>query len=292
MLDAALVERCAFGAHQRGVTHILQSDAALVTFGLDTDGGGAPVTTMCVWAARTAECIRHVHFGAVPAVAAVGVAPGGRLICVGASDGSVWLLRTAAGLADTGREPSPRFRRLSFVGAASLAGEPITGLHFGGGGEGHVRGLFITTSRVILSLGLGGLSSGTGGAEPGDVACRVLSDGGGADAGCSCVSLDASGSPAELAVGRSAVEAPNSLGSRPSLHNPDSAIWPADATPTPFAPHAGPRRSTFIIKRTRRAPLRWTALSARSAGIAATWSSSAARLGKAAPPPRGCRSTT
>ena len=243
LLDRALSEWCSFGAHTRGVSHLLAPaedvpppppppsvaanaaadapppDVLLLTFGRESDSSGSSSGAwayMRVWAPQagtsTAECLGHTRIfggsGAEPAVTAVAAAEGGRLVAVGASDGSVSLLRCA----DPRTERGLRFRALQCMPPPQLAGacdllpellpgtiaEPLrpaaqsavslTGLHFGSppadSDDFFARQLFAVTPLAVVGIRLGG-----GGGE----SCDVLSDAGGAPAGCSCVSLDGTG---------------------------------------------------------------------------------------------------
>ena len=126
LLDPTMRERCAFAAHERGVTHLLQPRGSTLLFSLGLELEGAVERTcMRLWrpeaatADGTAPCLRHVKLferpPPDPAVTCWCVADDLTQVVCGLSDGTVLLLRSA----DLLKERYLRFKALT-----SLEPEP------------------------------------------------------------------------------------------------------------------------------------------------------------------------
>jgi hypothetical protein len=226
LLDPTMRERCAFAAHERGVTHLLQPRGSTLLFSLGLELEGAVERTfMRVWrpeaaaADGTAPCLRHVKLferpQPEPAVTCWCVADDLTQVVCGLGDGTVLLLRSA----DLLKERYLRFKALTSFAAPAAA--PVTAVHLShlqrGGAPAE---LFVLTADAVFSVSGAGLRHETR---------KVLAEAGGAAPGCSCLSDDE-----QLVVGTAQV-----LYTKPNP-NPEPSPKPSpDPNPIP-SPNPNP----------------------------------------------------
>ena len=236
LLDRDLKEWCAFGAHDRGVKHLLQpqGSALLLSIGLEVDGG-ATRACMRVWRPEgaesaglqgTATCLRTLKiFGGPPEPAVTCCAaatnlsqarqkarspsrdarptPAGRAqVALGLEDGNVVLLRCA----DLQRDRFLKFKPLPSLAAVPKrrAGEDGGGAAGGGpppANEPVTAVHFCHAERDgqptdMFVVRRDAVFSVSGGGLRHE-ACRALNEAAGSEAGCCCLS-----DREELVVGR------------------------------------------------------------------------------------------
>ena len=192
-------EVAAFGAHDRGVSHLLQPRGSGLLFSLGTESDGALARAFIrIW--RTGEavatdggsgsptlpCARAVRVfsggAAEPLVTSWCVADDLSQVALGLADGSALLMRTT----DVLRERFIKFKPLPSIKPApsgvGVVPAPVRAIFFCyGGGERAPTDLWLLRRDALLSVSGGGLRH---------EACRTLAEGWGESGSqdCACVS--------------------------------------------------------------------------------------------------------